>query len=655
MSSEDQDFSRLIKLEFLEEATFLLDEWESGLLQLEDPSKREVEIAKIFRLVHSLKGTGTAVGFLCIAGLAHVVEDSLSIVRVYPDLIDATVISLLLESLDALKVRVTMLKSGKEDGWDADELRKKVISMTVRLKDKSQKLGQNFEVEPNIAMAANSKQNSDVLVNTSSHLPQGDGSTHASSSSTQSDPTGVSMGVGAVVRNDETASSRSVSGAVDRKREMDGQTPATTSQNSGQTSAQNSIRVETDRIEKIFNIVGELVVIKSQLLNQTAQHPSDLRLNAIVSLMDKTIRDLQGQTFTIRMTPFKGLFMKTQRALRDLSVKLGKPVEVKISGEDTEIDRNMVELLADPIMHIVRNSLDHGIEKVEQRKAKGKSEKGLISISAQQVGSRILIQVEDDGAGIPRKKILEKALEKGLVKSRKEIESMTDKQVLELIFHPGFSTAEKITQVSGRGVGMDVVKTNIEKIKGTIDIESVEGQGTIMTVYIPITTAVTDGMITAVNDQLMIMPLDTIREIVFLKNEDFFEIESGKWAFNHRGVMLPILDLESTLLSALDDREIVPRNSFNSQHMAILVEVKKQKVALLVDRISDQTQVVLKPLGQHFKQTEGVAGAAILGDGAVALVIDPVGVVTKYHFGEMQENAQEKTGQKVQIEKVEAA
>ncbi len=575
--SEDQEFLESLRKDFLDEVTFLLETCEESFLKLEDPQVRPDELGKIFRLAHSMKGTGAAVGFTDLASFAHVVEDYLSLLRVRPELVDTEVISVLLRSGDAFKNRIEMLKRKDPSVWDVEALR--------------------LEVRGLIAKA--------------------EGGAHAPEPAAPSDEAKTWVALASETQS-QVKASQSVTPPPSSPPTISQAPPASAPPSTGSVIPQaQSIKIDADRVENVLNIVGELVVIKSQLMNQTATYAQDLRLNSIVSLMDKTIRELQDKTLSMRMTPLKGMFLKTQRIIRDLSVKLGKPVDFHMSGEDTEIDRTMVELLSDPLMHMVRNSLDHGIEKVSTRRERGKQDKGIIHLSAQQIGGRIVVKIQDDGNGIPRDRILGKAIEKGLVPENMDPSTLTDSQVFNFIFAPGFSTAEAVTDVSGRGVGMDVVKTNIEKLKGTIEIESQDGQGSVFSISIPLTTSITDGMIVEVGTQLYLLPIETIRELVNIKAGSVVRMSNGVEVLNHRETIMPTLDLESLLHSrAIDDQT-------ERGKTMLLVDTGRQTVALRVSRVLGQAQVVLKPLGPNFSQTKGIAGAAILGDGKVALVLDP--------------------------------
>jgi two-component system, chemotaxis family, sensor kinase CheA len=576
--SEDQDFLKELQKEFLDELQFLLEACEESYLKIENPDVRVEELAKIFRLAHSIKGAGAAVGFTDLAGFAHVVEDCLAILRATPELVDTATISILLKSGDAIKSRIELLRSDNPAPWDIDPLKAEVKAFTALLEQRKSELsGEEVSAPP--APPAPS---------------------------------------GAVVSN-ATASNVSARTAED----VPAPVPKPEEAHAPAAKVESyAIKVDSGRVESILNIVGELVVIKSQIINESFKTPGNTRLNTVVSLLDKTIRELQDRTLGMRMTPLKSLFLKTQRVARDLSVRLKKPIDFVLVGEDIEIDRNMVEQLSDPLVHLIRNCIDHGIELPAARKEKGKSEKGLITLSAQQLGGRVVIRISDDGNGINRDRIVKKAKEVGLLPETADVATMPDAAVFDLLFAPGFSTAEKVTDISGRGVGMNVVKENLEALKGRIDVESTFGKGSTFKISVPLTTSITDGMLISVDGQVYILPMDGIRELVDLREAGLVKVHSGDQLLSVRGRFFPLVKLNRKLRSLYHEIDAKPVDQKGNKDMVVLYEHEKGMVALEVDAVLGQTQVVMKPLGNGVKEGEGVAGAAILGDGKVALLLD---------------------------------
>jgi two-component system chemotaxis sensor kinase CheA len=320
------------------------------------------------------------------------------------------------------------------------------------------------------------------------------------------------------------------------------------------------------------------------------------------------------------MTPLKQLFTKTQRIVRDISLKLNKEVHFEMSGEDTEIDRSLVEILSDPLMHMIRNSMDHGIEHAEVRRAKAKPERGHIKLMASQEGGRVLVRIQDDGGGIDREKIIAKAIKNNLLSASVDTSKMTDREVFEFLCLPGFSTAEKVTDLSGRGVGLDVVKSNIDRIRGTLEIESVLGVGTTFIISLPLTTSIIDGILLEINDSLYVLPISVVREILTLDISKITVLSHGDLVLSHRAESFPLIYLPSLLDSESKNKSVKNKSAI------LLIEVGPKIIGIVVGKVLGQTQVVLKSLGQTFHTGMGIAGGAIMGDGRVALVLDPIGL-----------------------------
>lgn len=555
-----------LKVEFLDEAKHLFEEAEESFLVLLEPSRQESEYAKIFRAAHSVKGAGAAVGFEELSKVAHVLEDSLALLRTYPYLTTQSVVSKLLLGWDCIKNRIHELRKTGDTPWNPENTKQSLKTLFEELTTLS-KLPKE-EALSKIAVAPTSEANAQGA-NPSSAPPSGSASAPPSQKS--------------------AAAERS------------------------------TVKIDTERVEHVLNLVGELVVIKSQLINRVAKYPEDLALHDIVSLMEKTIRELQSQSFSMRMTPLRSLFLKTQRVLRDLSVKLDKPIRLETVGEDTEIDRTMVELLADPLLHMARNSVDHGLENPTKRLAAGKPKEGTIRISARQQGDRVLVSVRDDGGGIPKQKVFDKAMSKGLISPNTKFENLSEQEIFDMLFLPGFSTAEKVSDVSGRGVGMDVVRTNIQRANGQVTINSKEGEFTEVVISLPLTTAITDGLIFKLGETPYLIPIDKVKELVELPPSGWVKLDNGREVYNHRGQPVEKIDLARLLPSKGRGTEAASR--------AILIEEQDHQYALMIDQPAGQAQVVLKPLSISHQKLQGIAGAAILGDGTVSLVVDPSSLV----------------------------
>ncbi|PIF34861.1 two-component system chemotaxis sensor kinase CheA [Delftia sp. 60] len=381
-----------------------------------------------------------------------------------------------------------------------------------------------------------------------------------------------------------------------------------------------SIRVSVSKVDQLINLVGELVITQAML----AQNSHGLDASAYQQLLagladlDRNTRDLQESVMSIRMIPMSTVFSRFPRMLRDLAGKLGKKIDLITLGEATELDKGLVEKITDPLTHLVRNSVDHGIEMPEDRLAAGKSEHGTLTLAASHQGGSIVIEVRDDGRGMNRERILQKARERGMDVS----DNMPDQEVWQLIFAPGFSTADVVTDVSGRGVGMDVVKRNIAALGGSVEIESTQGKGMRVAVRLPLTLAIMDGMSVGVSDEVYILPLSSVVESFLVKAEDVNTVANGTQLVKVRDEYMPVFALEKTFR--------VPRSDTSqSSNIMVVVESDGSRVALLVDELLGQHQVVVKNLESNYRKVPNVSGATILGDGTVALILDTGALVRR--------------------------
>jgi two-component system chemotaxis sensor kinase CheA len=380
-----------------------------------------------------------------------------------------------------------------------------------------------------------------------------------------------------------------------------------------------TIRVAINKVDQLINLVGELVITQAMLAqNSRALDPTaNQQLLAGLADLDRNTRDLQESVMSIRMIPMSIVFSRFPRMLRDLASKLGKKVDFVTQGEATELDKGLVEKITDPLTHLVRNSCDHGIEMPADRIKAGKPETGTITLSAAHQGGSIVIEVRDDGRGLNREKILKKARERGL----EVADQMSDADVWQLIFAPGFSTADVVTDVSGRGVGMDVVKKNIAALNGTVEIDSSEGYGMRVSVRLPLTLAIMDGMSVGVGDEVYILPLSSVVESFQVKDDSVNTVAQGSRLVKVRDEYMPVIELEKVFQ--------VPRDDAKSSDIMVVVEAEGSRVALLVDELLGQQQVVVKNLETNYRKVQNVSGATILGDGKVALILDTSALVRR--------------------------
>lgn len=385
----------------------------------------------------------------------------------------------------------------------------------------------------------------------------------------------------------------------------------------GSAKESSSIRVDVEKVDQIINLVGELVITQSMLTQTAATLDPVLheRLLSGMGHLERNARDLQESVMSIRMMPMDYVFSRFPRLIRDLSAKLGKQVQLITVGKETELDKSLIERIIDPITHLVRNSLDHGIESPEQRVFAGKDPVGRLTMSAQHQGGSIVIEVKDDGGGLVRERILAKAIQQGMTIS----ETISDDEVWQLIFAPGFSTADAVTDVSGRGVGMDVVKRNIHEMGGHVEIASAQGKGTTIRIVLPLTLAILNGMSVKVGKEIYILPLNYVIESLQPREKDVHSITSDEHVMHVRGEYLALIELHKLF-------GVVDAVSHPMQGIAVIVQADGTRFALLVDQLVGQHQVVVKNLETNYRKVPGISAATILGDGNVALIIDVVAV-----------------------------
>ncbi|TNE78578.1 MAG: chemotaxis protein CheA, partial [Gammaproteobacteria bacterium] len=386
----------------------------------------------------------------------------------------------------------------------------------------------------------------------------------------------------------------------------------------------SSIRVSVDKVDQVINLVGELIITQS-MLNETAGNLDSVNHSELlngINLLQRNARDLQDAVMSIRMLPMDYVFSRFPRLVRDLASKLGKEIDLITEGESTELDKGLTERIIDPLTHLVRNSLDHGIELPEVRVANGKPRTGKLVLSAQHQGGNILIEVRDDGGGLKREKILAKAAANGIAVP----ENASDDEVWQLIFAPGFSTAEQVSDLSGRGVGMDVVKRNIQSMGGHVEIMSKEGQGTTTRIVLPLTLAILDGMLVKVGSQIYIIPVSSIVESLQLRDQSLYSLPGKVPMLKVRDEYYPLVSVASAMrIDSQTPREKTDRS------IAVMVQGGSTKYVMLVDELIGQQQVVVKNLESNYRKIEGVSAATILGDGSVALILD---IADLYQLGQ---------------------
>lgn len=388
--------------------------------------------------------------------------------------------------------------------------------------------------------------------------------------------------------------------------------------NKTRSSGDNSIRVPSNKLDDLVNLVGELVTVQARL-TQVANSSEDSQLLLLAEEVERLSSELRDNTMNIRMVPMGPTFSKFRRLVRDLSNELGREVILTTSGAETELDKTVIEKLNDPMVHLIRNSLDHGIEPPDKRTAAGKTPEGTLLLEAEHSGADVLIRIKDDGAGIDKAKIRKKAVERGLMEEGAEI---SDDELFSFIFTPGFSTAVVVSSVSGRGVGMDVVRTNIEALRGSVDVKSEEGVGTTVTLKIPLTLAIIEGLLTRVGDERYVLPLAAVEECVELAKEEADASRGGRNLANIRGELVPYIHLR---------RHFNIHGNRAQIEQIVVTHLEGERIGFVVDEVVGQHQTVIKNLGQLYKDVKEISGATILGDGTLALILDVPCLVQEAH------------------------
>jgi two-component system chemotaxis sensor kinase CheA len=397
---------------------------------------------------------------------------------------------------------------------------------------------------------------------------------------------------------------------------------------SGGKEEDQTVRVETKRLDHVMNLVGELVLSRNRLMKlgfgleeQYETNPLVRELGITLAQLNLVTSDLQLAVMKTRMVPIRKVFSRFPRLVRDLASKLGKQVRLELVGEDTEVDKSVADELSDPLVHLVRNSLDHGLETAADRHRNGKGPEGYVRLSAHQEGNSIVIRVEDNGRGLQVKKIAEKAVSKGLV-PQAELDTLSPREIMNLIFLPGFSTAEEVSDVSGRGVGMDVVRTNISRMNGSLELDSEPGQGSRVTIKLPLTVAIIQALMVEVECATFAIPLASVVEAVKVTKEEIKSV-NGQAVLNLRERILPLLDLGETFQ--------IPNGRSGEECYVVVVTIGEQHFGVVVDRLRAQEEVVIKSLGEFLANVKGVAGATITGDGKVVLILDMADLVREVH------------------------
>ena len=628
------DDMKEIMEDFLIEAFELIEQIDHDLVELEaNPEDLEL-LNRIFRVAHTVKGSSSFLNFDVLTELTHHMEDVLNKARkgelkITPDIMDVV-----LESVDMMKGLLESIRDNGSDAAAGIDIKNICASLTQISEGEAPSAAPEApaapapepvkepepaapaeEAAPEVSDAELSKlSDSEVEAEIERLLKvrkAEDQARRASKGIAPKSPEEIAPAASA-------APAPAAKPAPSRERDADKKVPAASS--SSAVAQEQTIRVEVKRLDHLMNLIGELVLGKNRLLKiyddveERYEGEKFLEeLNQVVSSLSLVTTDIQLAVMKTRMLPIAKVFNKFPRMIRDLSRELGKQIDLEISGEETELDKSIVEEIGDPLVHIIRNSCDHGIEDPETRKAMGKPEKGLVQLKAYNEGNHIVVEIVDDGKGLDADMLKAKSIEKGIITER-EADAMSEKEAFGLIFKPGFSTAAKVTNVSGRGVGMDVVKTNIEKLNGIIDIESEVGKGTVMKLKIPLTLAIIQSLLVGTQEEFYAIPLASVLETVRVPIDDIYTIDGKN-----------VLRLRDEVLSLVRLSDVFGVNKVfdgGDQTYVVIIGVAEAKLGIIVDTLVGQEEIVIKSMGDYLQNIPGIAGATIRGDGRVTLIID---------------------------------
>jgi two-component system chemotaxis sensor kinase CheA len=667
---------------FFEEANELLADFESGLLKLENSPDDTELLNRIFRCAHTLKGNSAMLGFDAVSHFTHALEDLLDKLRKADLHVDGSVIDVLLRSLDIVKELVGEAKG--EGDVDNERLNEVLRAIGDMVKGERPAAGkktqpearraepqQTVAVPPPAAVPVRETLYEIRFTPPSDVFARGlDPLICLEGLSTLGEFVQITTETGAVPPLDELdaeccylswtiwllskspeetirecfefvadADAVSIQGLPNDEEEPPSASPvdcgereeqpedkkAFAAPKAAQAGAEKkragaaqqesgSIRVATEKVDKLINLVGEIVIVQSMIHQVVTDFSAEklYRLQEAVTDMERNTRELQERVMAVRMLPIGNIFSRFPRLVRDLANTFNKNIALQIIGEETELDKGVIERIGDPLTHLIRNAIDHGVDTPEERRQAGKPEQGTVRLQAFHQGGNVVIEVADDGRGLNTEKIRQKAIEQGLVSAT---DTLTDEQIHMLIFQAGFSTAAVITDVSGRGVGMDVVRRNVEALKGTITIHSEKGKGTTFRIKLPLTLAILDGLTLQVGEQIFIVPLTSIVESIRPLRENIKTVLGKGEIVVVRGQFLPLLRLHRLF-------SVTGRTTDPTQALVVILENDGDQAALMVDELVGQQQVVIKSLEAHYQKVEGVAGATIMGDGRVALILD---------------------------------
>ncbi|HAE2266564.1 TPA_asm: chemotaxis protein CheA [Salmonella enterica subsp. salamae serovar 60:g,m,t:z6] len=653
MSMDISDFYQT----FFDEADELLADMEQHLLDLAPESPDAEQLNAIFRAAHSIKGGAGTFGFTILQETTHLMENLLDEARRGEMQLNTDIINLFLETKDIMQEQLDAYKNSEEPDaasfeYICNALRQLALeakgettpavvetaALNAAIQEESVAETESPRDESKLRIVLSRLKASEVdlleeeLGNlaTLTDVVKGADSLSATLDGSVAEDDIVAV-LCFVIEADQIAFEKVVASPVEKAQEKTEVAPVASPtvvapvaksaahehhvgrEKPARERESTSIRVAVEKVDQLINLVGELVITQSMLAQRSNELDPVNHGDLITSMgqLQRNARDLQESVMSIRMMPMEYVFSRFPRLVRDLAGKLGKQVELTLVGSSTELDKSLIERIIDPLTHLVRNSLDHGIEMPEKRLEAGKNVVGNLILSAEHQGGNICIEVTDDGAGLNRERILAKAISQGMAVN----ENMTDDEVGMLIFAPGFSTAEQVTDVSGRGVGMDVVKRNIQEMGGHVEIQSKQGSGTTIRILLPLTLAILDGMSVRVAGEVFILPLNAVMESLQPREEDLHPLAGGERVLEVRGEYLPLVELWKVF-------DVDGAKTEATQGIVVILQSAGRRYALLVDQLIGQHQVVVKNLESNYRKVPGISAATILGDGSVALIVD---------------------------------
>jgi len=601
---------------FLAETTELLEKLDDDLITLEKSSDDTGLMNRIFRSIHTIKGASSFLGFDLLVKVAHKTEDVLNRLRKGELVVNPEIMDVILEATDLVKLLVSDIKAGDIQARETEGTINKLLPFLLE----TARVPQSAVVPPLPPAQPPPQSVTEKETVTAPSPPQPPGTpmpppVEPAVPEAPADPSPTPTPAAAPV-----PAPKPVTAVAPKK------TPAPPKPVEGKgddLSDNTTVRVDVKRLDDLMNQVGELVLERNRMIqinqdlqqNDTNRADFNEEFGKLTKRMSFVTSELQMQVLKMRMIPVEKVFKKFPRIVRSMSRDLGKEVDLQIVGEETELDRSVVDEIGDPLIHLIRNAMDHGLETPDERLAAGKSRSGTLVLAAVHEGNQIIISIKDDGRGIDTERVGRKAIEKGLI-TEDQFAAMSQREVYDLLFLPGFSTKDKTTDLSGRGVGMDVVKTNIKKLNGLIEIKSVKNLGSEFILRLPLTLAIIQSLLVEVEGEIYSIPLSSVLETIRVDQRQFHLI-GGQEVLKLRDIVLPLIRLQRVF-------NVQPRGDAENVCYVVVVGAAEKRMGLIVTRLVGQQEVAIKSLGNYLANIPGIAGSTILGDGRVALIIDPV-------------------------------